>query len=105
MRRVSIPEDRSAFVVSWLLGGGLGVAALVLGNTSGLATAAAWFAVLMAGLLLFTVTISKQQLDDRAIGTGDKIPTFSAHDEFGKLFDSRELVGQFVLIKFFRGHW
>ena len=104
-RRVAIPENRTAYVASWLLGGTLGVLSLAFNESGGWSAAPAWFAVSMAGLLLFTVSISRQKLGDSAIRVGDRIPAFTALDEFGKAFDSRDLAGQFTLIKFFRGHW
>jgi peroxiredoxin len=51
------------------------------------------------------VSISRQQLGDDAIAVGSTIPSFTATDEHGKIFDSQSLAGQPVLIKFFRGHW
>lgn len=104
-RRVAIPENRTPYVAAWLLGGTLGVLSLAFNESGGWSTAPAWFAVFMAGLLLFTVSISRQKLGDNAIRVGDRIPAFTALDEFGKAFDSSALVGHFQLIKFFRGHW
>ena len=58
------------------------------------------------GLFLpFTVSISEQILPPGAIQVGQVIPSFSAPDDRGEIFDSEQLRGQPVLIKFFRAHW
>jgi hypothetical protein len=104
-RRVAIPQNRSAYVLSWVVGGALGILALVLSESGDLSRIPAWFAVSTAAILLFTVSISRQKLGDNAIRVGDKIPAFTATDEYGELFDSRSINGHLLLIKFFRAHW
>ena len=104
-RRVAIPQNRTPYVLSWLIGGALGVIALLLSESGDLSRIPAWFAVITAAILLFTVSISRQKLGANAIRVGDRIPAFSATDEHGELFDSRSLNGHLLLIKFFRAHW
>ncbi len=41
----------------------------------------------------------------KAVAVGDIIPSFSAPDEDGTIFNSASLAGSPALIKFFRGHW
>ena len=103
-RQVRLPSDRSRFVVAWLTGVGLGVAALVMGGGP-LAGAPAWLAVLGGGLLCLTVAISRQRVSAAAIAVGQTIPDFSALDENGDVFQASSLMGHPTLLKFFRGHW
>jgi peroxiredoxin len=51
------------------------------------------------------VSISEQILPSNAIQVGETIPSFSAPDDRGELFNSARLRGNPVLIKFFRAHW
>ena len=104
-RRVAIPRDRTAYVLSWIVGGVLGIAALAISEPGDLSRFPAWFAVSTAAILLFTVSISRQKLADNAIRVGERIPAFTALDEHGELFDSRSLNDHLLLIKFFRAHW
>jgi hypothetical protein len=103
-RQVGIPDDRTIFVVGFLLAAALGVAAFVRG-TRWYGGLAAVFAILIGVLLPFTMSVSRQDVAASAIQVGDTIPRFTAVDEFGKRFDSESLQGHLVLIKFFRAHW
>jgi len=62
-------------------------------------------AIVMGLFLPFTVSISEQVLPSEAIQVGETIPSFSAPDDSGQVFDSARLRGNPVLIKFFRAHW
>lgn len=104
-RQVSLPENRTGFVVAFLAAAALGVTAYVKGTgwLGGLPPAAA---ILISSLLTFTIAISAQSVDaEKVIAIGDVIPGFSALDGEGKVFDSNALHGHLVLIKFFRAHW
>ncbi len=104
IRQVDIPENRALFVGLFLIAAALGVAAFVKGTSwrGGLAAAPAIF----IGLFVpFTVVISSQAVTATAVAVGDTLPSFSAPDENGELFDSASLHGHIVLIKFFRAHW
>ena len=105
IRRVAIPENRTAFIIAWIAGGALGVIALAISESGDLSRIPAWFAATTAAILLFTVSISRQKIADNAIRVGDRIPAFTATDEHGELFDSRSFNGHLLLIKFFRAHW
>jgi uncharacterized oligopeptide transporter (OPT) family protein len=104
VRQVDIPEDRTAFVLMFLVAAGLGVAALVKG--------AGWIGGLPAGLAIFlglflpfTIAVSPQEAAARAIQVGDTMPHFTATEASGEAFDSESLNGHLLLIKFFRAHW
>ncbi len=103
-RQVGIPDDRTLFVVGFLVALTLGVAAFVRG-TKWYGGMAAVLAILIGIFLPFTMSISRQDVGASAIRVGDAIPRFTAVDEFGKRFDSESLQGHLVLIKFFRAHW
>ena len=103
-RLVDIPENRTAFVVVFLTAVALGIAALVKG-AGWVGRIAAVVAIFIGTLLPFTVSISEQEVASNAIRVGDTLPSFSAPDDRGELFDSERLRGNPILIKFFRAHW
>jgi xanthine/uracil/vitamin C permease (AzgA family) len=103
-RAVEVPENRTAFVVVWLAAVTLGVAALVKG-AGWVGRVTAVLAIIVGLFLPFTVSISRQEVASNAIQVGDMMPSFSAPDDRGELFDSELLRGKPVLIKFFRAHW
>lgn len=103
-RQVGIPENRTVFVLGFLLAVALGVAAFLRG-TKWYGGLAATVAILLSTFLPYTMAISEQGVAPGAIQVGDTIPHFEAVDEFGKAFDSESLHGHLVLIKFFRAHW
>jgi len=101
---VRLPENRTGFVLIWASGTLLGVIALVQG--------AGWISGIPGGLavfigifLLFTVTISPQQVAPDAIAVGEALRDFSALDENGEPFELASTAGRPLLLKFFRGHW
>ena len=104
LKRVEIPRNRSGFVAAWLAAAGLSLAALA-GEPGWLGGIPAGFALFASTFFLLTVLIGGQKVGDAAIEVGAMIPEFSATDEYGQTFDSRNLAGHPVLIKFFRGHW
>ncbi len=101
---LGIPEDRTVFVLGFLLAAALGVGAFLRG-TKWYGGIAALVGIGLGVFLPYTMYISPQQLGPDAIRVGDSIPAFTAVDEFGKAFDSESLQGHLVLIKFFRAHW
>ncbi len=104
-RQVSLPDDRTLFVVVFLSAAGLGVLAYFKG-TSILGGFPPAVAIVIGLFLPFTMLISPQTVDSgRAISVGDTIPSFTALDASGELFDSRSLNGHLLLIKFFRANW
>jgi hypothetical protein len=104
MYQVRIPEDRSDFVSAWLGGALLGLVALFQ-DASGLAFLLALAAAIAGSFFSVLVAISPQITDESAVSVGDALPAFAAPDEHGGRFDSADLDGHPVLIKFFRGHW
>jgi hypothetical protein len=102
--QVDIPENRTAFVVSFLTAAGLGVGSFVA-RTRWFGGVPAVLAILIGSFLAFTVAISRQEVAPNGIQVGQTIPHFAALDDRGQRFDSQSLDGQVVLMKFFRGHW
>ncbi len=98
--RVDIPRNPMPFALAWGAGGALGLLALVFAGGGAAAGATA-----LGFLFLYFVTTGSQRTGDDMIRVGDAIPAFSAIDADGNAFDSRELAGNPLLIKFFRGHW
>ena len=104
MGRVQIPSNRIPFLM-WCLGAG-GLAAFAIAGGSGWATwLPAGVALLGALFVLATISISRQKVEEGAVGVGDAMPAFQAPDDSGALFDSASLAGRPALLKFFRGHW
>ena len=103
--QVNLPDNRTWFVIAFLLAAALGVAAYVKG-TSIPGGIPPFIAILIGLFMPFTIYISPQTTDAaKLIKVGDTLPHFTALDDKGVTFDSKELDGQLVLIKFFRGHW
>jgi cytochrome oxidase Cu insertion factor (SCO1/SenC/PrrC family) len=101
---VALPENRMLFLAVWLSAVALGIAAFVK-KAGWLGRIPAVLAIVMGLFLPFTVSISEQVLPPNAIQVGETIPSFSAPDDSGQVFDSARLRGNPVLIKFFRAHW
>ncbi len=104
IEQVAIPENRAFFVAAFLAAAALGITAFVVGTRwfGGLGAAVAIF---LGSLLLLTTAISRQEVAAEAIQVGDVIPHFTSVDEHGQPFDSSNLHGHILLIKFFRAHW
>lgn len=103
-RLVELPEDRTLWVLAFLAASGMGVFALVRG-TRWYGAIPALLAIVIGTFIPFTIFISAQQAGTGAIQVGDTLPAFRQLDEHGEMFDSEELHGHLVLIKFFRAHW
>ena len=104
-RQVNLPDDRTGFVVAFVVAAALGVFAFIKG-TGILGALPPALAILIGLFLPMTIYISPQELDGtKAIQVGDTIPHFTAPDGKGEIFDSASLDGHLVLIKFFRAHW
>jgi hypothetical protein len=104
IRRVAIPTHRGIYVAAWSAAAVLAVTALA-GEPGRLGGTAAGLGLFAALFFLGSVAIGGQKLGEQAIQVGATMPDFTALDEHGEVFDSRELAGHPVLIKFFRGHW
>ncbi len=104
VRNVSLPENRSGYLIALVLAGVLG--ALALSQSPGwLVGVPAVFPIVIALFFSLTFAIGGQFVGPDAIAVGATLPTFTAIDENGETFDSSSLAGNPVLIKFFRGHW
>lgn len=101
---VALPENRAFFIVIWLSAVALAITAIVK-KAGWLGRIAALPAIVIGLFFPFTVSISEQILPPGAIQVGQTIPNFSAPDDRGQVFDSAQLRGNPVLIKFFRAHW
>ena len=104
-RLVELPENRTGFVAAWLLGAALGATALWIGTGGWLVGSPAWLSILAGLFLVFTVSISRQVATAEGVRVGLPLASFQALDEHGEVFDSKQLEGRPVLLKFFRGHW
>ena len=102
--KVALPENRTLFIAVWLSAVALAIAAFVK-KAGWLGRIAAVPAILIGLFLPFTVSISEQVLPPNAIRVGETMPSFSAPDDRDRVFDSAQLQGNPVLIKFFRAHW
>ncbi len=102
--KVSLPENRALFILVWLSAVALAIAAFVK-KAGWLGRIAALPAIVIGLFFPFTVSISEQVLPPDAIRVGEMMPSFSAPDDRGEVFDSARLEGNPVLIKFFRAHW
>ena len=104
-RRLALPNDRTGFVLLWLVSVGVGVIALIEG-TNFIGGFPPVVAISISSLLIFTVYVSPQTVESsHIIKVGDFIPSFQATDDKNQIFDSTSLRGHLVLIKFFRAHW
>lgn len=101
---VALPEDRTWFVLNFVLAALLGIAAFVC-KTRWYGGVTAIGGLLVALFMVATIYISPQQVADNPIRVGDTIPQFVALNDDGERFNSNQLAGKPALIKFFRGHW
>ena len=100
--RVNIPISTPyPYILSWAIGVALGIVALVSGTESGFAS----WAIGVGAVLLYTMFTGSQKVSDNMINVGDQIPVFTGVNDQGEIFNSANLAGSKVLIKFFRGHW
>ena len=105
LRSVSIPKNRSAFVISCATAAGLGITALFMGTGHWAASTAAGTAIFIGLFFLLTVAIGDQKGGTGKFKLGQPLPAISAPDENNQLSDIATLAGQPILLKFFRGHW
>ncbi len=100
----AIPEDRTLFVIAFLLGPVLGITSFVIG-TRWFGGIAAFLGIFVGSFLTFTVAISKQVVAENPVAVGDTIPHFMSLTGEDERFDSASLQGSPIFIKFFRAHW
>jgi hypothetical protein len=100
--QVNIPISTPyPYILLWAIGVALAIVALVGGTESGYAS----WAVGVGAFLLYTMFTGSQKVSDNMINVGDQIPVFTGVNDQGEIFNSANLAGSKVLIKFFRGHW
>ncbi|MEM7540853.1 MAG: hypothetical protein AAF384_04620 [Pseudomonadota bacterium] len=100
--RVKMRQARWGYFLAWGLGIVLGIYALFQANGG---AAFAWIAVVLGSMLVLFAALSAQRLSQNSIKEGDTIPQFTGLDANGEPFESSDLEGKRLLIKFFRGHW
>jgi hypothetical protein len=98
---VKIPKSPIVFQALWAAGLLLGAFSIYQGYGDPLAS----WAVGVGLVFLFLSSTGKQRVDGDMVAVGDTIPAFSAPDHGNATFDSANLAGSRVLLKFFRGHW
>lgn len=96
-----IPKSFAPFQAAAALGALLGVAALLQNSEAAYARPAIGFGL----VFLYLSFTGAQRSGNEAIAVGDTIPSFTATQDDGASFDSANLDGSRVLLKFFRGHW
>jgi hypothetical protein len=99
--RVNVPDTPYLYQAVAGFGLVLGVVALIVGPPS----AAAGWAIGVAALFLYLTSTGAQKAQGDTVEVGDTLPSFTAVDKNGDVFDSASLSGSRVLLKFFRGHW
>jgi len=100
---VAVPRNRLPYMVGFVGGGLIGLAALFQGGiVSMIAGGVAAFAGLMFGALRLQ---SRQKPNEPTVGVGELMLAACAPDENGVDFDLSSLRGKPYLLKFFRGHW
>lgn len=107
--RETVPRRPVAHCVALVLGLGIGVVSVLpphVYDTARIA-ATAMFGVnlLLVALFLWLLSQSPQPQGALIVSVGDTIAPFSSTTDTGKPFESSELAGKRVLLKFFRGHW
>ena len=108
--RGTVPEKVGGFAAKLAVGVALSAFGVFLGLTGD--GAAGLLVYLPAGLglffglfILWVLTQRKTPLGDIKVKAGDDIPPFTAKTSAGAPFDSGELSGKRVLLKFYRGGW
>ena len=99
--KVNVPERPTYYALAWTVGAVLGAVAVVAKS----GTVYALIALALGAMLAFLSSTSAQRVGERPIAVGDRLPSFTAIDENGEIFDSQSLLGTPAIIKFFRGHW
>ena len=108
--RGKVPVRPIGTSVFLLAGAGLAVAALVLATRDGEALGPeiigpASFALMMSSLFFFLLSQRKTPLGKIQVKVDDRLPAFATQTSDGEPFHTDSLVGQRVLINFFRGFW
>ncbi len=101
---VNLPENRGGFVAAMVAATSIGIIAFVEG-AGWVGGIPAGIAILIGCFLLLTVAVSEQKGGTGQFQLGQPVPEFTAPDENGEPFEIASLIGNPLLLKFFRGHW
>ncbi|NND68935.1 MAG: hypothetical protein HKN19_15200 [Halioglobus sp.] len=104
IRNVAIPDNRLGFIALWAVAFLLGVYSFFQPGANWASGIVGAIATLGGGLFCVLYALNKQGADN-PIEVGSSMPAFVGTDDARNAFDSTELAGNPVLIKFFRGHW
>lgn len=99
--QVNIPKQSGLFRTAWAIGLVLGCIAYYQSPTDPFAL----WAIALGLLFLYLVSTGAQKISGKTVNVGDALPSFAIPDETGSIFNSSNLIGKPVLLKFFRGHW
>ena len=99
--QVNIPKNSIAYKIAWLTGLLMGCFAYYQSTSDPFAP----WAMGVGAMMVYLVFTGGQKITGETIDVGDDLPIFSAVDEFGNNFESTQLSGKPILLKFFRGHW
>ena len=105
-----VPRRPVGHALAQVLGVASSIVAVAWGPASGdslsvLALALAPISVGLGAFFLWLLTQAPLPDGELAVSIGDPLPSFAAWDHRGERFDSADLAGERVLLKFFRGHW
>jgi peroxiredoxin len=108
--RGTVPKKIGGFATKLAVGVALSIVGVYLGITgtgsSGLLVyIPAGLGIMFGSFILWVLTQRKTPLGDVKVKVGDKILPFTAQNSQGTPFDSGELGGKRILLKFFRGGW
>lgn len=104
IRTVAVGSSRIWYIVVFVITTCMSIATFSLGS-HWVGDVSAGLSIFVAAFFFLTAAIGPQKTHADAIEVGSMLPQFSGNDEHGEGFDSGQLAGQPVLIKFFRGHW
>lgn len=107
---MKVPVKPTGMIVLHYVGIGVGTLAMILNFRDGelfslIVFVPALFAVMMGIAFLVFYAQRKTPIGDLKVNVGDKLLPFSATTSEGTAFDSSELAGKRILLKFFRGAW
>lgn len=108
--RMKVPVNPIGSKILQLFGIGLGVFSIFSNYQNVDPANIAWFipavfAVLMGALFFWLLSLRKTPIGEIKVKVGDKILPFQAVTSEGGTFNTDELAGKRILMKFFRGGW
>ena len=108
--RGTVPKKIGGFATKLVIGVALSALGIYLGligeGSAGVLTyIPAGLGIFFGGFILWVLPQRKTPLGEIKVAEGDKLPTFTSITSQGVQFDSSELNGKRMLLKFFRGGW